>query len=129
MVNDTRAGLVNERLFIPENWVKDKARCKLAGISQEHIKFKTKPQLALEMVDEMVNEGVKFDWVGGDGLYGHNRELRAGLDARGLLFILDVHKDETVFIERPQFCIPPKSGKRGRPSKKTKPPFDDASTF
>jgi SRSO17 transposase len=121
MVNDTRAGLVNERLFIPENWVKDKARCKLAGISQEHIKFKTKPQLALEMVDEMVNEGVKFDWVGGDGLYGHNRELRAGLDARGLLFILDVHKDETVFIERPQFCIPPKSGKRGRPSKKTKP--------
>jgi len=59
MVNDTRAGLVNERLFIPENWVKDKARCKLAGIPQEHIKFKTKPQLALEMVDEMANEGIK----------------------------------------------------------------------
>lgn len=121
LVNDTRAGLVNERLFIPENWTKDKARCKLSGIPEEHIKFKTKPQLALEMIDEMVNEGVQFDWVGGDGLYGHNRELRAGLDARGLLFVLDVHKDETVFIERPHFCIPPKSGKRGRPSKKTKP--------
>lgn len=121
LVNDIRAGLVNERLFIPKNWIKDKARCKLAGIPQEHIKFKTKPQLALEMVDEMVNEGVKFDWVGGDGLYGHNRELRAGLDALGLLFILDVHKDETVFLERPHFSIPPKTEKRGRPSKKIKP--------
>ena len=121
LVNGNRAGLVNERLFIPENWAKDKARCKLSGIPQEHIKFKTKPQLALEMADEMVNGGVEFDWVGGDGLYGHNRELRAGLDERGLLFVLDVHKDETVFMERPYFSIPPKSGKRGRPSKKTKP--------
>jgi len=121
LVNDTQAGLVNERLFIPGDWAKDKTRCKLAGIPKEHIKFKTKPELALEMIDEMVNEGVEFDWVGGDGLYGHNRELRSGLDARGLLFILDIHKDETVFIERPDFCIPPKSGKRGRPFEKTKP--------
>jgi SRSO17 transposase len=121
LVNDIRAGLVNERLFLPENWAKDKDRCKLVGIPEEHIKFKTKPQLALEMIDEMVNEGIEFDWVGGDGLYGHNRELRTGLDARGLLFILDIHKDETVFIERPIFAIPPKSGKRGRPSEKTKP--------
>lgn len=121
LANDTRAGLVNERLFILEKWAKDRERCKLAGIPKEHIKFKTKPQLALEMVDEMVNEGVKFDWVGGDGLYGHNRELRAGLDGRGLLYILDVDKDETVFLERPLFSIPPKTGKRGRPSEKTKP--------
>ncbi len=121
LVNDHRAGLVNERLFIPKNWVKDKARCKLADIPEEHIKFKTKPQLALEIIDEMVNEGVAFDWVGGDGLYGHNRELRTGLDARGLLFILDVHKDETLFIEWPRYIIPPKSKKRGRPSKKAKP--------
>lgn len=121
LVNDHRAGLVNERLFIPKNWVNGKASCKLAGIPEEYIKFKTKPQLAMEMIDEMVNEGVEFDWVGGDGLYGHNRALRTGLDARGLLFILDIHKDETVFIERPRFIIPPKSKKRGRPSKKSKP--------
>ena len=124
LVNDNRAGLVNERLFIPDNWVRDKSRCKVAGIPKEEVKFKTKPQLALEMIDEMVNDGVEFDWIGGDGLYGHNRELRAGLDKRKLLFILDVHKDETVFLECPDFSIPPKSGKRGRPSKKTKPNID-----
>jgi len=69
LVNDHRAGLVNERLFIPKNWVNGKASCKLAGIPEEYIKFKTKPQLAMEMIDEMVNEGVEFDWVGGDEGY------------------------------------------------------------
>lgn len=124
MVNDHHAGLVNERLFIPENWVRDKSRCKLAGIPKEHVKFKTKPQLALEMIDEMADEGVEFDWVGGDGLYGHNRELRTGIDKRGLFFVLDVHKDETVFLKCPEFSVPPKSGKRGRPAKRPKPNID-----
>jgi len=121
MVNDHRAGLVNERLFIPEKWIKDKSRCKEAGIPAEEMVFRTKPQLALEMIDEMVNEDIEFDWVGGDGLYGHNRELRAGLDERGLLYVLDVHKDENVFLEKPEFVIPQKSGKKGRPSKIPKP--------
>jgi len=124
MVNDHRSGLVNERLFIPEKWIKDKPRCKEAGIPAEEVTFRTKPQLALEMIDEMVNEGIKFDWVGGDGLYGHNKELREGLDKRGLLFVLDVHKDEKVFLEKPEFSIPQKSGKRGRPSKTPKPNID-----
>jgi len=121
MVNDNRAGLVNERLFIPKNWINDKPRCKAAGIPKEEIQLKTKPQLALEMIDEMVDEGVEFDWVGGDGLYGHNRELRTGLDKRGLFFVLDVHKDEKVFLECPELIIPSKSGKRGRPSQKPRP--------
>ncbi len=121
LVNDNRAGLVNERLFLPESWVSNKSKCKKAGIPKQDISFKTKPQLALEMIDEMISDGVEFDWVGGDGLYGHNTELRKGLDARGLLFILDVHKDEKVFLSCPEFSIPNNIGKRGRPSKQLKP--------
>jgi SRSO17 transposase len=124
MVNDNRAVMVNERLFIPEKWIKDKSRCKGAGIPKEHIEFKTKPQLALEMIDQMASEGIGFDWVGGDGLYGHNRELREGLDKRGLFYVLDVHKDEKIFTGRPIFCIPEKNNKSGRPSKKPKPNID-----
>ena len=124
MVNDNRAVMVNERLFIPERWIKDKLRCTQAGIPKEHIKFKTKPQLALEMIDQMVGEGIEFDWVGGDGLYGHNRELRDGLDRRGLLYVLDVHKDEKIFTELPVFAIPKNNNKRGRPSKRSVPNID-----
>ena len=124
MVNDHRAGLVDERLFIPENWINDKLRCRLAGIPKEHVNFKTKPQLALEMIDQMIHEGIAFDWVGGDGLYGHNREFRCGLDERKLFFVLDVHKDETIFLDCPEFSLQPKTGKRGRPSKRLKPNID-----
>ena len=121
LVNTNLAGLVNERLFIPKSWIGNKPRCKKAGIPAEHISFKTKPQMVLEMIDEMINDDIEFDWVGGDGLYGHNTELRKGLDLRGVLFILDVHKDEKVFLSCPEFSISNKGGKRGRPSKKSKP--------
>ena len=121
MVNDNRAGLIDERLFIPENWINDKARCKAAGIPKQQMKFKTKPELALEMIDQKVIDGIEFDWVGGDGLYGHNSTLREGLDKRGLFYVLDVHKDEKVFISCPVFSIPNPTNKRGRPSKKPQP--------
>lgn len=121
MVNDSRAGLVDERLFIPEKWIKDKARCKVAGIPKEQMTFKTKPELALEMIDQKIRDGIEFDWVGGDGLYGHNSTLREGLDARGLFYVLDVHKDEKIFTSSPVFAIPERNNKRGRPSKKPQP--------
>ena len=124
LVNDNRATLINERLFLPKKWVGDEKRCKKAGIPQEAVQFKTKPQLALEMIDEAIQTGIEFDWVGGDGLYGHNKELREGLDDRGLFYVMDVHKDEKIFTECPVMTIPEKKGKRGRPSKKLQPHID-----
>lgn len=124
MVNDNRAGLVDERLFIPEKWIRDKERCRAAGIPKTHTRFKTKPELALEMIDRQIRDGIGFDWVGGDGLYGHNRALREGLDNRGIFYVLDVHKDEKVFTSAPAWAIPERNNKRGRPSKKPQPDID-----
>jgi SRSO17 transposase len=76
------------------------------------------------MVDQQIRDGIIFDWVGGDGLYGHNRTLREGLDDRKLFYVLDVHKDEKIFTECPQFTIPDRTHKRGRPTKKPKPTID-----
>jgi SRSO17 transposase len=124
LVNDIRAGLVGERLFLPEVWVNDKERCQEAGVPESHRKYKTKPQLALEIIDELISQGVEFDWIGGDGLYGHNREFREGLDKRNLFYVLNVHKDEKVFLSCPEFSVPEKSGRRGRPPKNVKPSID-----
>ena len=121
LVNDNRAALVNERLFLPNKWASDQSRCLAAGIPKQDIRFSTKPQLALEMIDQAVSEGIRFDWIGGDGLYGHNNQLREGLKERGLLFVLDVHKDEKIFTERPVFELPTKTNKTGRPSTKCFP--------
>ena len=124
MVNDQRASMIDERLFIPSNWMDNKQRCKQAGVPKEHLAFKTKPALALEMIDEQINEGIKFDWIGGDGLYGHNRTLREGLNDRKLFYVLDVHKDERIFTCCPVFAIPDRINQRGRPSKKLKPDIE-----
>ena len=125
LVNDIRAGLVGERLFLPEAWVNDKERCKEARVPESCRKYKTKPQLALEIIDELISQRVEFDWIGGDGLYGHNRELREGLDNRNLFYVLNVHKDEKVFLSCPEFSDPEKSGRRGRPPKNAKPSIED----
>jgi SRSO17 transposase len=120
LVNDTRATIINEKLFLPKSWTSDNKRCDKAKIPEENRTYKTKPELALDMIDEDVKRGVKFDWIGGDGLYGHNFQLTKGLDERGLFYVLDVHKDELIFKENPEICVPEKSQGKGRPPKKLK---------
>lgn len=124
LVNDTRAALVGEKLFLPESWTKDKRRCKIAGIPSAEQGHKTKPELALDIIDRLIGQGVEFDWVGGDGLYGHTSEFRQELEQRKLLFVLDVHKDEKVFFEKPSFVIPEAKSSRGRRPKHKKPDID-----
>jgi len=101
LVNDNLTTIINERLFLPKSWASSKQRCDKVEIPEENRIYKTKPELALEMVDEDIANGVEFDWIGGDGLYGHSSQLTKGLDERGKLYVLDVHKDELVFLEEP----------------------------
>lgn len=115
LCNERFCTLVGTSLFLPEEWVENSARCMAAGIPKEHQVHKTKPELALALVKEAIVQGVEFDFVGGDGLYGHNAELTRSLDnLPNLLYVLDVHKDELVFLEEPTFSIPQKSASRGR---------------
>ena len=120
LVNGTRATLINEKLFLPKRWTSSKERCDKAKIPAQNRVYKTKPELALEMIDEDIERGVEFDWIGGDGLYGHNYQLTKGLDERGKLYVLDVHKDELVFLEKPNIFLPEKKEGRGRKPKKLK---------
>lgn len=115
-----RSSLIDERLYLPKEWVEDKERCEKAGIAESEVVFKTKPQLALEMIDQAMEEGIYFDWVGGDGLYGHTYELAKELDCRQLLFVLDIHKDHHVYLSKPVITIPKKSTARGRPPTRLK---------
>lgn len=50
--------LCDRRLFLPEAWTKDRARCDAAGVPAGVI-FRTKPELAAEMVDEAVRAGCR----------------------------------------------------------------------
>jgi SRSO17 transposase len=114
LCNDKRSSLIDEALFLPKEWVEDKERSMKAGIPESKIVKKTKPVLALELIDNAIANKITFDWVGGDGLYGHNYELGRGLDDRNLLFVLDVHKDQHIYGEIPRIFVAEKQKGRGR---------------
>lgn len=85
-----RAVLVDYRLFLPEAWVQDTERCEKAKIPLEERVHRTKPQLSLEIVKEARRRGLQFAWVGGDEVYGNNKELTEGLEMLGETFLMDV---------------------------------------
>jgi len=113
LCNEENAALIDTALFLPEKWTENPERCHKVGIPELERTFETKPQKALKMIQSNLKLGVKFDWIGGDGLYGHNTELTRGLDAENLFYVLDVHKDELIYLAEPSFSIPPKKGTRG----------------
>ncbi len=114
--NHKRVSLVNFRLYLPEKWANDPARCEKAGIPEENQAFKTKAELALEMVADCRAIGMRFSFVGFDGGYGKEPAFLRSLDAMGEVFMADVHKDQRIFLEDPKPSIPPWRGRGRKPS-------------
>jgi SRSO17 transposase len=111
--------LVNCRLFLPESWTSNPARCEKAGIPPDARVFKTKLELALDMIKADRAAGVEFDWVGGDGLYGHGWELSNAIENMGLKFLFDVHCDQLIYTVEPIISVPEKTpGPGRRPTKR-----------
>ncbi len=109
------ANLISHRLYLPKEWTDDPERCRKAGGPRERMVFKTKPELGLEMVEELINNGVHFDYINGDGLYGNSYTFSKGLDALGVRYVLDVHSNQRIFLQQPSIQVPdPVPGKRGR---------------
>jgi len=106
--------LINCKLFLPESWTQDDERCEKAGIPKEERVYKSKPERALAMLKADIEAGVRFGWVGGDGLYGHGYELNYAIEDMGLTFVLDVHNDQRIYEQEPVIFIPEKKPGAGR---------------
>jgi SRSO17 transposase len=112
--------LIDSRLYLPEEWVNDKERCLKAKIPPEMIKFQTKHDLGLEMIDNAIKEEIPFSHVAMDGFYGENPALLNELENRGVIFVADIASNTQVYLEKPFVKIPEKKGSRGRPPTKQK---------
>ena len=91
---------LDRRLYLPEEWAGDAERRDEAGVP-EAVVFRTKPQLALEMVLDAVAAGVPFRWVGGDSVYGDNPTFVSGVRDAGKWYVLDIGCDTRVWTEEP----------------------------
>lgn len=88
--------LANMRLYIPEDWADDPARRAEAHIPKE-LTFKTKPELALEMIDDAIEDGVPPGLLLADSAYGDNADFRRGVRCAGLNYAVGIHRTSTVW--------------------------------
>ena len=86
---------IDRRLYIPQEWFDDPQRCKKAGVP-ENVAFQTKPQMALEMIQEATAAGVNYRWVTGDCAYGDYRSIRLWLEEEHKCYVLCVSGKEYV---------------------------------
>src|SRR6266536_64914 len=84
---------LDRALFVPEAWFADRDRCRQAGIPEE-VSHRTKPQLALELLERALDGGVPAAWVTADEVYGSDGKLRRALEARGQAYVLAVRANE-----------------------------------
>ena len=108
---------LNWGLYLPEKWVKDPVRRKEAGVPEE-VTFKTKPELALGLIDEAIVWGLQKRLVLTDSGYGDIYEFRQGLRSRGLDYVVQVSKDLTAWTEDPHPPEPPMKGNGKIPRKR-----------
>lgn len=108
-----RRTLIDERLYLPEEWANDPVRRKRCGVPDD-ITFKTKAQLGLEMVLNAKERGVPFAWIGMDCFYGEQPWLLDEFDRRRMNYIADIPCDTQVWLNQPRTEIPEKKGIRGR---------------
>jgi SRSO17 transposase len=99
------------RLYLPESWTEDPQRRAEAGIPAE-VKFLTKWQLALELIDEARGWGLRCGVVLGDAGYGESTEFRQGLETRQLPYALGIPCTLRVWPKPPRLRPAPGRGRR-----------------
>ena len=101
--------LVDVRLYLPEEWTKDRERCEAAGVPPK-TRFRTRHTLALEMLDKR-RSVLPHAWVAGDDEMGRSSAFRGKLRERGERYLLAVPSNTLV---RDLDAQPPEYSGRGR---------------
>src|SRR6201986_2080723 len=80
------------RLYLPQDWTRDRARRKKAGVPKE-IKFKTKPEIALEQIRWACAAGLPHGVALMDTAYGRDSRLRAGMTELDVTYVAGILPD------------------------------------
>lgn len=77
------------RLYLPEGWTQDQERLSAAKVPAG-TSFKTKGEIALELIDAGIAAAVPTEAVLADAGYGDQPRFLEGLEARGLPYLVGV---------------------------------------
>jgi SRSO17 transposase len=106
--------LIDRRLFVPEEWATDRPRREEAGVPADVV-FRTKPELALEMVVQAQERSVPFRWVTADSVYGNSPTFVQGVRHLDKWYVADVTTEAHVWLTEPEVIPAEQAGRPGRP--------------
>jgi SRSO17 transposase len=105
------------RLYWPQEWTDDPARCRAAGIPPDTVGFRPNWQLAVELIDQALAWGLPSPpAVLADSAYGEVTAFREALEARQLAYAVGISQALAVWPESPGGAVPNGTG-RGRSRK------------
>jgi SRSO17 transposase len=81
--------LIGARQWIPREHIDDPVKVLVMGLPLD-LEFRTKGQLAIEVCADAYSDGIRFDVVCGDEVYGGCTQLREFLTERGQAYVLRV---------------------------------------
>ncbi len=103
------------RLFLPETWIRDPERLQHAGVPEIFWGERSKPEIALEELQRVMQAGVSFGAVVTDAGYGISAPFRQSLSALGLLWAVGIPRIQKVYPVNVRLGPAPRT--RGGPRK------------
>jgi SRSO17 transposase len=91
------SAFIDRALYLPEEWMGDRVRCREAGIPEE-VGFATKGELAQQMLVRAFAADIPADWVVGDTVYGYD-ELRLFLEEQQKNYVVAVPETHTIWVQ------------------------------
>jgi SRSO17 transposase len=97
-VTEKGHALIDRELYLPEDWCADLPRRQAAHIP-DTVSFRTKPELAKQMIQRAQSARLPINWVVADTVYGHSPDLRIFLQEQGHAYALAVPSIEVVCVQ------------------------------
>jgi len=104
---------VAHRLYLPEPWTNDPERRVKAGVPSD-IAFRTKPEIALDLIRDAMAAGIPPATVLADAGYGNDGKFRDGVTALGLNHVVGIQSN--LLLWKADAVPPPRGRRGGRPS-------------
>jgi SRSO17 transposase len=95
----TGHALIAARQWIPREHIDDPVKRRVMSLPPD-LAFRTKGQLAIGLLSEVLADGIRLDFTCGDEVYGSCTQLREHLEACGLAYVLRVPSNFYLTVAR-----------------------------